>query len=72
MKFVKISCEYDIGGEFCNGMETVVFVRGNLERDLLDIDDLVSDLVSRRTRMKPKELVGFYKWDFIEFDEIYK
>ena len=72
MKFIKISCEYDIGGDFSNGKETVVFVRGFLERDLIEIDDLVSDIVSRRTKMKPKELVWFYKWDFIEFDEIYK
>lgn len=63
MKYIKVWCEYDIGGNFGGNNNEEVFCIMN---DTLDIEELVKCVITTMTGLDELDLEGLYDWGFID------
>lgn len=67
--FIKVWCEYDIGGMFGgNNNEDIFEVNDDLTKE--QIEELVVNYVTSSTGESEEELEGLYDWESVDIAEL--
>ena len=69
MRFIKVWCEYDIGGSFGgNNNESAYIIDDNLGEDI--VNDLVLKHLLNCTGLDEEELEGLYDWERLSISKL--